>query len=163
MEEDHWHVITTRPRAEKSVGSQLNLLGIYNYVPLQKQLRQWHDRKKWVELPLFPSYVFVRLTGRQRFKVFDAAGVIKYVQSGKDIAKLSEEEVERIKRLCIFKGDVQIKAGQVSVGGEICIEEGHFKGMKGIISGIGNNQKLKILLNGLNCYAVIENYNIINS
>jgi transcription antitermination factor NusG len=158
MEDNCWNVITTRSRAEKIVGSRLSNLGINNYVPLQKQFRQWHDRKKWVELPLFPSYVFVSLPSTQRYKVFDAAGVTKYVQTGSEIARLSNEELERVKRLCLYNGEIILKTGEIGIGEEIEIIEGHFKGIKGIITSIGNQRKLKLLINGLDCVAIIENY-----
>jgi transcriptional antiterminator RfaH len=160
MKEDFWHVITTRPRAEKSVGSLLTSLNVKNFVPLHKQLRQWRDRKKWVELPLFPSYVFVNVPLSQRNKVFDAYGVIRYLRTGNAPAKLSEEEMERIQRLCSYNGEISIKAGQIKIGEEIEIQEGHFRGIRGIICEVGNQRKLKVMIKGLDCYAVIENYSL---
>ena len=40
--------------------------GIESYLPLKKVLKQWSDRKKWVEEPLFRSYIFIHadLKGR---------------------------------------------------------------------------------------------------
>ena len=56
-----WHVIYTAPRAEKKVNERLESQGVETYLPLQKTLRQWSDRKKKVSIPLFNSYVFVRV------------------------------------------------------------------------------------------------------
>jgi len=54
-----WHVVYTRSRAEKKVYADLTAQGIECFLPVQKQLRQWKDRKKWVEMPLMPGYCFV--------------------------------------------------------------------------------------------------------
>jgi transcription antitermination factor NusG len=56
-----WYVMYTKPRHEKQVTRQLELLEINSYLPTIKTLRKWADRKKYVVMPLFPSYVFVNL------------------------------------------------------------------------------------------------------
>jgi transcription antitermination factor NusG len=54
-----WLVFYTKSRNEKSAYKNLKKFGFEPYLPLQKVLRQWSDRKKKVELPLFNSYIFV--------------------------------------------------------------------------------------------------------
>ncbi|MEY4660481.1 MAG: hypothetical protein RLZZ42_433, partial [Bacteroidota bacterium] len=54
-----WFAVYTRSRCEKKVAQMLTKRGIVNYCPLNKKLRQWSDRKKYIFEPLFPSYVFV--------------------------------------------------------------------------------------------------------
>jgi hypothetical protein len=56
-----WYVLYTNPKAEKRVSEQLTKMGITNYCPLITKVKQWSDRKKKVEEPLFTSYVFVTL------------------------------------------------------------------------------------------------------
>ena len=58
--EYHWYAIYTRSRGEKVVAKLLKESGLEVYLPLQRKLRQWSDRKKWVEVPYINSYVFVR-------------------------------------------------------------------------------------------------------
>ena len=55
----HWYAIYTRSRGEKVTAKLLSDQGIEAYLPLQRKLRQWSDRKKWVEVPYINSYVFV--------------------------------------------------------------------------------------------------------
>ena len=57
--ERHWLVIYTKPRSEKKVSQRLKEMGIMIFCPTVTTVRQWSDRKKKVEVPLFNSYVFV--------------------------------------------------------------------------------------------------------
>ena len=56
-----WIAVYTKPRHEKTVALELGKKGIESYLPLLKERRKWSDRKKWVEFPLFRSYVFVKI------------------------------------------------------------------------------------------------------
>ena len=97
MIDDHqlkkWFVLTTRPRAEKQVGVRLTENNFENFVPLHRQLKQWHDRKKWVESPLFNSYIFVRTTDQQRNQVFNIKGTIKYISFGGQVCTITTTEI----------------------------------------------------------------------
>ena len=57
----HWFAVYTKSRNEKKVYERLIDEGYEAYLPLQKRLKQWSDRKKWVEEPLLRSYVFVKI------------------------------------------------------------------------------------------------------
>ena len=75
----YWYVVYTKPRWEKKVYSLLEEEGIEAYCPLNKVHKQWSDRMKWVEEPLFKSYVFVRLAEEEMSQVRMVSGVINYV------------------------------------------------------------------------------------
>jgi len=92
-----WYVMYTRPKNEKRVVNQLKS-HLKTYLPLNKSLRQWSDRKKWVELPLFPSYVFVFINNWMEYhKALSAKGVCHYISFGGKAAQISEEEIQKIK------------------------------------------------------------------
>ena len=74
-----WYAIYTRPRAEKQVCQRLVEQGIEAYLPIRKTMRQWSDRKKMVEVPLFTSYVFVHIDRRFYDDVVRTHGVVKYI------------------------------------------------------------------------------------
>ncbi len=57
---EKWIAAYTKPRHEKVAYDQLIDNGFTAYLPLLRQKRKWSDRKKWVEIPLFKSYVFVK-------------------------------------------------------------------------------------------------------
>lgn len=151
-----WFVITTKPKAEKKVGKLLTEIGIENFVPLQRQLRQWHDRKKWIATPLFNSYIFVRTEDRFRNKVFEVSGVLKYLSIGGQVSVLQDQELERIKRLCEFDGEILISDNSFEIGEEVEIIEGQFLGFVGVLINTDNKNKLRIHFANLNCFASVE-------
>ena len=70
----NWYALYTKPRSEKKVLDRLLEQEIEAYLPLQKKLRQWKDRKKWVEVPLINSYIFVKIEHKDYFNVLDTVG-----------------------------------------------------------------------------------------
>lgn len=89
-----WFVVTTKPRAEKQISKRLTEFRIAHFLPLQKQLRQWHDRKQWVELPLFNGYLFVHVEAQQRSRVFEVGGLLKFVSFNGQVAEVPETEIK---------------------------------------------------------------------
>ena len=106
-----WHDLVTHPRAAKKVGMRLSEVEIENFVPLQKQLRQWHDRKKWVDVPLFSYYIFVYISTKKRHEVFQIMGITKFLSIDGKLSTIPTEEIERIKRLCSYAGKVKVEQG----------------------------------------------------
>jgi transcription antitermination factor NusG len=60
-----WYIWYTQPRAEKQLQKRLAGEGIEVFLPLRKELHQWSDRKKWVEVPLFRGYLFTKISMRK--------------------------------------------------------------------------------------------------
>ena len=56
-----WYAIYVKSRHEKNVFQELCDKGIKSSIPLIKQTRQWSDRKKIIDVPLFAGYVFVNI------------------------------------------------------------------------------------------------------
>lgn len=149
-----WYVITTRPRAEKQVSKRLTETGIENFLPVQSQLRRWHDRKKRVDVPLFPSYIFVKIHDRWRSKVFNIAGIIRYLSLEGRACVLSEDEIERVRCLCSYSETVTIEEGPPRSGDPVEIVGGHLAGLCGRLLESGGRHRVKISIDGLGCSAV---------
>src|SRR5437868_15292617 len=79
--EAHWYAWYTRARHEKQVEQLLQQRGCESYLPLAPMLRQWKDRKKLVQFPLFPSYVFGRFTLKEIHGVLTTPGVSTIVRA----------------------------------------------------------------------------------
>ena len=75
-----WKVIYTSSRQEKKVSAYLTKFDVEQYLPIYRSLRYWKDRKKWVELPLFNGYIFIKPTDNQRDEVLRIPGVVKYIR-----------------------------------------------------------------------------------
>ena len=93
----NWYVVYTKPKWEKKVAEQLNEAGVECYCPLITRMRQWSDRKKKVEVPLFNSYVFVQLAESDRNSVFISSGVVRYLFWLGKPAIVQDAEIETIK------------------------------------------------------------------
>lgn len=124
-------------------------MNIQHFLPLQKQLKQWKDRKKWVDIPLFNSYVFVYTCEKYRNEVFQVPGVIKYVSVKGQICTLKEEEIDRITRICNQEHEVQITSNNLLSGDEVEVTQGPLKGLKGKVSEKANNAFLYIQIENL--------------
>lgn len=144
-----WYVITTRSRSEKKVSLGLAKMNILHFLPLHRQLKQWKDRKKWVEVPLFNSYVFIYTNEKYKNDVFEVPGVIRFLSVKGQLCILREEEIERIKKICAQEHEVHITSTNLLTGDEVEVTEGPLKGIKGRISERANNAFLYIQIENL--------------
>jgi transcriptional antiterminator RfaH len=92
-----WYVLYTKSRNEKTVAQKLTGLGIEVYCPLVKTKRQWSDRIKWVEEPLFRSICFVHIADQDRERVFQISGVVRYLFWLGKPALVRDNEIEKLK------------------------------------------------------------------
>ena len=63
----------------KGVAQQIEERRISCFLPLYRSVRRWKDRRKELELALFPGYVFVRIALKDRLRVLQLAGVVRFV------------------------------------------------------------------------------------
>jgi transcription antitermination factor NusG len=148
-EQCKWYVITTRPRAEKKISLGLTKIGVEHFLPLQKQLRQWKDRKKWVETPLFNSYIFIYIAEQFRSHVFEVPGVVNYLSVGGKASIIRDEEIDRIAKICRYENDIEIDNEILNIGDEVEVVEGPLKGIKGKLVEKANNTFLCIVIENL--------------
>ncbi|HYQ57386.1 MAG TPA: UpxY family transcription antiterminator [Draconibacterium sp.] len=138
----HWHVVYTRSRAEKQVALELSFKNIKCYLPLQKKLRQWKDRKKWVEAPLIPGYCFVHITGKEYDKVLQLNNVVCYITFEGKAAIVSQQEIDSMRTLLEqFDFEVDVTRENFEAGRLVEIIEGPMVGLRGeLIESRGKNK-----------------------
>jgi transcription antitermination factor NusG len=61
------------------VAEQIERCRISCFLPLYRSVRRWKDRRKELELALFPGYVFVRIALKDRLRVLQLPGVVRFV------------------------------------------------------------------------------------
>lgn len=93
-----WYACYTKPRWEKKVSKVLEQKGIECWCPLKKIVKQWSDRKKIVEEPLFTSYVFVNIRDSEKTNVLMTDGILNYVYYLGKPAVIRDEEIDLIKK-----------------------------------------------------------------
>ncbi len=142
----HWYVLRVKVRQEKKVSIALEDLGINTYCPMITEVRQWSDRKKKVTVPVFNSYVFVRLDEPNRKKVFQVNGVKSYLFWLNKAAVVRNEEIEFLKDY--LSDSNKINKEGINLGDKIFISHGLFKGREGVVQAITNN-RLQLLLTNL--------------
>jgi transcriptional antiterminator RfaH len=94
-----WFALYTKSRSEKKVNQELIFKGIECYLPIEKKLKQWSDRKKWVEEPFIRSYIFVKSEEHELQNILNTVGVVSVISFGGKPAKVQEEHLNIIKSI----------------------------------------------------------------
>lgn len=128
--ENNWHVLYTKPRFEKKVSSYLERIKICHYCPIVKIQKQWSDRKKIVHEPLLKSYVFVKVSEREKWMVADLPGVLSYVYFDGKPAIVSQNEIISIQSFLNEHEHIQVHPLGIISGDEVRIDSGIFSGLE---------------------------------
>ena len=102
-QQPRWYAIKTRSRHEKRVRDQLVQRDVDTFLPLCESWRQWKDRKKKVELPLFPGYCFARFPLVEKLRVLNVLGVADLVGINGRPEAIHEDELAAIQQLVSTK------------------------------------------------------------
>ena len=145
-----WYVLYTKPRTEKRVAESLEQMGVEVYCPLITGIKQWTDRKKKLKTPLFKSYVFIKLEEKNRNRVFDVPGVVRYLFWLGKPAIVRNEEIEVIQEWLDCEKVDDAKVDHLNQGDKISIKNGVFKDHEAIIREVGN-RKMRLILPKLGC------------
>jgi len=94
--EPKWHAICVCPRQEKRVAQLLEARRISYFLPLYSSLRQWKDRRKRIDMVLFPGYVFVNIVWQERLPVLMLAAVVRFVNFQGRPAVVPDHEIKAI-------------------------------------------------------------------
>jgi len=151
-----WYALYTKSRAEKKVAEGLNKLGIINYLPLKRELKQWSDRKKWVESPAISSYIFVQITPSQYRTVFEVNGVVAYVSHKGQALTIPDYQMVAMQRTIENKINFEVEAGKIKKGEEITVTSGPLKGIKGIVQSVQGTKKLYLNITNIGYTLVIN-------
>ncbi len=128
-----WRVLYTKPRNEKKVFDRLLKQGFEVYCPCHKTLKQWSDRKKWVEEPLFKSFLFVKTPSSEleKLAILETFGVVRFLYWLGEPACVKEEEIEAIQK---FLGEHEsVEVISFESGSTLKIKDGALKGMEGVV------------------------------
>ena len=150
-----WFAIMARTGREKSSTLLLENAGYECLLPVSKYTRHWSDRKKEVEVPLFPGYLFCRMDPYNRLPVLMTPGVIQIVGAGKTLIPVEEEEIAAIQRV-VKNGLATMPWPYLQVGHVARIEEGPLRGMTGIIVRIKSGMKLVLSVSLLQRSVAVE-------
>jgi transcription antitermination factor NusG len=153
----YWYAIYTKPRWEKKVNMVLERKGVEVWCPLQKVRKQWSDRKKIVEEPLFKSYVFVRINNTERTNVLMTDGVLNFVYYVGKPAIIRDEEIEVIKKyLSEEQATISIQSlNSLDENTRIKVNHGIFMDSTGTVVK-GGKKKVYVKLQSLEQVLIVE-------
>lgn len=152
-----WFAIYTKSRTEKIAADELISQGIEAYLPVKKTLRKWSDRKKWIEAPLFPSYVFVRINKWEAAKTITTPGVVNFVRFSGEPAAIPDKQIRMVKTIIASGHSYYVELEKPILGEKIIIEYGILKGIEGHIVEIRGKNNIVLEIAAINQYLVIEN------
>lgn len=148
-----WYVIYTKPRWEKKVYGLLLEKRIEAYCPLNKVRKKWTDRIKWVEEPLFKSYVFVNVTEGEHTRVRMIAGVVNFVYWLGKPAIVKDKEIEVIRKFLNDYEEVWTEPVDLQCDAHVVIRQGALMNKEARVVKIVNN-KVRVLIESIG-YALV--------
>jgi len=131
-QEGNWYALYTCARHEKRVANQIERRNFSCFLPLYRSVRRWKDRRKELELALFPSYVFVRMELEKRLQVLQLPGVVRLVSFNGQPVALPADEIEALQER--LSGDVKVEPHPyLRAGRRVRVRSGAMQGLEGIV------------------------------
>ncbi|MEG1685764.1 MAG: UpxY family transcription antiterminator [Bacteroides sp.] len=153
----HWLVAQTHIHHEKKVSLNLTKMGIENFLPIQKQYRQWSDRRKLVEQVVIPMKIFVHVDAKQRAEVLSLYSVSRYmVLYGESTpAVVPDNQMDSFK-LMMEQSEVPVEMSDapMKVGEAVRVIKGALKGFEGELVIVNGKTKVAVRLPLLGCAGV---------
>ena len=139
-----WYAIYVRSRYEKSVHAELQQKGIESSLPLTIVTRQWSDRRKKVEVPLFRGYVFVKIDIKnEKLPVLTTSGVVKFVTFNNETVSIPEDQMYWLQQM--IASDLLLSQEQdFPIGAEIDVMFGPLKGLRGRVKQKNSETRLVV-------------------
>lgn len=149
MNEKKWYALYTRARSEKKVLLELNYAGIDAYLPLITHVRQWSDRKKKVEEPLFRSYIFVHIQEDEFYKTLNLPGAIRFISFENKAVAIPEKQIEAIRYFVNDPEGLSENNQLLPEGQLVKVKSGPMEGLIGRLIRYKNKFRLLVLIEAI--------------
>jgi transcription antitermination factor NusG len=141
--EVHWYATYVCSRHEKQVMSQLQERNVECFLPVYRSVRRWKDRRKELDLVLFPGYVFVHMDLKDRLRVLQLPGVVRFISFNGHPAPLPDGEIETLSN-GLANGVRAEPHPYLKVGHRVRVRSGPMAGAQGILT--RRKDKFRIVL-----------------
>ena len=138
-----WFALRVRPNYEKPVAAALRGKGFQEFLPLVRSRRQWSDRVKVMDLPLFPGYLFCRLNLEERMPLLTTPGFLYLVGVGKNPEPVDQSEIEAIQSV-LRSGLPVTPWPSLMVGQKVRLKHGPLRGLEGVLTKIANQHRIYV-------------------
>ncbi|WP_347273792.1 UpxY family transcription antiterminator [Candidatus Kuenenia sp.] len=130
----YWFAVHTRSRHEKQVDSFLREKNISSFLPLVKTISRRRDRKKFIDVPLFPGYLFVNITLDNLYEIKSTRGVVRIIGDGEGFipSPIPDAEINNLKTL--INSNVAIDPYKyLQKGTKVRVVSGPLIGLEGLL------------------------------
>ena len=150
-----WYALQCWVRKESLIVTQLETQGFDCFLPKYKSVREWSDRKKEVEQPLFPGYVFCRFEYSQRRPIVVTPGVLQVVGCGRTPMPVEQREIEAIQFAIASEVPTQ-PWPYLAIGERVRIHTGKLSGLEGILVNFKGNHRVVLSVSLLQRSVALE-------
>ena len=152
-----WLVAIVRICHEKKTSERLTKMGIENFIPIQREVRQWSDRRKVVDRVLLPMMLFVHVDPKEQKEVLTLSSISRYmVLRGESTpAVIPDSEMSRFKFMLDYSDEaVCMSESPLSPGKKIRVIKGPLTGLEGELVEVNGKSKVAVRLTMLGCACV---------
>ncbi|HUK42920.1 MAG TPA: UpxY family transcription antiterminator [Candidatus Bathyarchaeia archaeon] len=140
-----WLAAYTRSRHEQQVAQQFQRKNLGCLLPTFERLARWSDRVKRARAPLFPGYVFVQVSDKERAQVLETVGVVNLVSRAGKAVTLSQDDIAQLQACCLRAGSIEPHP-YLKVGRRVRVKHGPFSGWEGTLVEKQNSRRLVITI-----------------
>lgn len=130
--EGNWYALYTCARHEKRVAEQIERRSFSCFLPVYRSVRRWKDRRKELELALFPGYVFVQMALEEKLRVLEVPGVVHLVSFNGQPAPVPAEQIETLRKRLSNARQIEPHP-YLSKGRRVRVHSGAMQGLEGIV------------------------------
>jgi transcription antitermination factor NusG len=142
-----WYAVQTAYRCEQRAASGLTAKGFRTYLPLLREVHQWKDRQKFIDVPAFGGYLFLHYEPslRNRVKVLETNGIVRLLGGNHAPSQISDVEIDAVRRT--LGGNVPCdRCDALTPGTLVQVTRGPLAGVQGRLARIKNNLRLIVTI-----------------
>jgi transcription antitermination factor NusG len=131
-DQSQWYALVVRHQHERPVERALRYKHLETLVPTYRSRREWSDRTKELELPLFAGYVFCRFRHWERVPVLNVPGVNRIVGFGDGPAAIEDREILELK--AVMESKLRARPWPyLKPGDRVQVARGPLRGVEGTL------------------------------
>jgi len=147
--EKHWFALYTKPRHEFKAELQLKNISIEQYLPTYLVTKQWSDRKKKINEPLFRGYLFIYASEKERLKALSQSSIVRCISFLGKPSVIPDWQIESLRKMLNEQPEILV-TDKIEIGTKVKIISGPFKDVIGVVSGEQEDKWLAVCVELIN-------------
>ncbi len=150
-----WYALCIRQRFREQCEDYLKAYAYDFFSPVKTEVRQWSDRRKTAQVPLFPGYLFCRFECKESMPIWRAPGVIDIINSGGRFLEVDAEQIDNVKRCLEASASVDVVPELVR-GRKVQVIAGPMAGVFGVLAFVKQQQRVALEITMMNRSVLVE-------